>query len=228
MFNKDVLIFLCLVAAALGLSYVPFAHVPFSWTSTFFHEISHGLAALVSGGRIVSVALETNGAGLCVTLGGSAFLITFSGYAGTVLWGMLIYKAVDHEVRPVANAVCAAISALILVTLTLWADNVLTRAILLAILSIFVALFWFRESVSLRYPLQFIALYVVLDGIRAPLYLIDGRSIGDGEGLAELTFIPEFVWIALWFGMAVYGLVFLFQQEFRSSKNEFVDSDTLP
>ena len=55
----------------------------------FLHEISHGLAAALTGGRIVAIGLTFDEGGVCVTDGGSRFLILNAGYLGSLFWGAL-------------------------------------------------------------------------------------------------------------------------------------------
>jgi Peptidase M50B-like len=55
----------------------------------FLHEISHGLAAALTGGRIVAIGLTFDEGGVCITQGGSRFLILNAGYLGSLFWGAL-------------------------------------------------------------------------------------------------------------------------------------------
>jgi Peptidase M50B-like len=55
----------------------------------FLHEISHGLAAALTGGRIVAIGLTFDEGGVCITAGGSRFLILNAGYLGSLFWGAL-------------------------------------------------------------------------------------------------------------------------------------------
>jgi Peptidase M50B-like len=55
----------------------------------FLHEISHGLAAALTGGRIVAIGLTFDEGGVCITDGGSRFLILNAGYLGSLFWGAL-------------------------------------------------------------------------------------------------------------------------------------------
>jgi Peptidase M50B-like len=55
----------------------------------FLHEISHGLAAALTGGRIVTIGLTFDEGGVCITAGGSRFLILNAGYLGSLFWGAL-------------------------------------------------------------------------------------------------------------------------------------------
>ena len=57
---------------------------------TFLHESSHGLAAVLTGGRIDKITVEANGSGLCFTRGGWRWLILPAGYLGSMFWGSVI------------------------------------------------------------------------------------------------------------------------------------------
>ena len=56
----------------------------------FMHEVSHGLAAIVTGGRIVEIQVNPQQGGHALTQGGSRFWTLTAGYLGSLLWGGLI------------------------------------------------------------------------------------------------------------------------------------------
>lgn len=56
----------------------------------FLHELSHGLAAIATGGSIHSIELTSDEGGLANTRGGSSFLILNAGYLGSLLWGVAL------------------------------------------------------------------------------------------------------------------------------------------
>ena len=64
-----------------------FVVFPFRIFVVLLHEISHGLAAVASGGAIESIELSFDEGGVCNTRGGSAFLILNAGYLGSLIWG---------------------------------------------------------------------------------------------------------------------------------------------
>lgn len=57
----------------------------------FFHELSHGLAAVFTGGKIVSLTLSSDEGGLATTQGGNLFLIISAGYVGSLLFGVALF-----------------------------------------------------------------------------------------------------------------------------------------
>jgi hypothetical protein len=205
-FKHRLLLLICL---AIIIDFIPYVRLPFIWTETFFHEISHGISALASGGKILSIKLNYNGSGLCLTQGGIRFLVSFSGYAGSALFGMMLYLLTERSNTISSIAILLIIEATILLALLLWAGSISTYLILTLMLVTFALASRLSRSKNLRYFLKFIAVFVVLDAIRSPLVLIDGRHVGDGATLSNLTFIPEIIWVIIWFliGLScLYGM----------------------
>ncbi len=83
-------IFLFLVSLALWDSILVF---PFKILTVFFHELSHGLAAVVTGGSIEGISLSTDQSGFCITRGGSRWLVLTAGYLGSLAWGSALLLA---------------------------------------------------------------------------------------------------------------------------------------
>ncbi|VAW67556.1 hypothetical protein MNBD_GAMMA09-2274 [hydrothermal vent metagenome] len=205
------------IVAAFVIDYLPLINLPFLWSETFFHEISHGLAALVSGGSIVKINLYFNGSGLCTTRGGWHPLVSFSGYAGSALWGLLIYRVADSLTVKHARVLVSVFIAMFLLTLILWARDVSTIAILLVLLAMYTLPLYFSFKKAVKYFIQLVGIFVLLDAIRSPLYLLDGRSLGDGAALSELFLLPEIFWIGCWFVIAVACLYSLWTSSRRRS-----------
>jgi membrane-associated protease RseP (regulator of RpoE activity) len=200
--------FWLILCAALILSQIPIISIPFKWLESYFHEISHGLAALFTGGSIVRIQLFSNGAGLCTTRGGMSFLISFMGYAGAALWGMCIYYIATIHQR-IAQILSGIIALLLLTTLIFWARDLLTLLIITALLALVVLKFKYSKLSYLQVSLQLTGVLILLNSVKSPWYLIDGRNIGDGAALSQLTGIPEFLWVIVWFSIGVGGIILL-------------------
>ena len=213
--NSDFLAFLAMLALAMAVSWVPILHTPFSWMETFFHEISHGLAALLTGGDVRAMRLELNGSGLCTVRGGVLFIIAFAGYAGAALWGGLIYLIADHVSARSADRIAFAIAGLIAMTAIFWARDPVTWLILAAIAVPFVVILITKTLPGEREVIQFCGLYVLINAIRAPLHLIDGSDRGDGATLQQLTWVPEIVWVLIWMALGLATLVLLFRRHLK-------------
>lgn len=87
----------------LGLIIVTFVFTAFFWNSPFIypvkiftvllHEISHGLAAVLTGGSLVRIELSPGLGGVAYTDGGSRVAILTAGYLGSCIFGGLIMVA---------------------------------------------------------------------------------------------------------------------------------------
>jgi hypothetical protein len=202
-FLSDYGIFAGMILGAFLLGLTPLRY-PFQWLETYYHELSHGLMALLTWGKVGRIKLRFDGSGWCSTMGGSRILILLAGYMGAALWGGYIYLAgwlLGNEGS--LTPLYVELSLLAVATL-LWVRDPVTLLIMAAA----GALYWLPTQYAFlqahaSFILQFIGIYVMLNAIRAPLHLIDGQHVGDGAMLADITFIPEGVWIALWLAFAM-------------------------
>lgn len=209
----DYAVFGGLVVAALLLGMTRLGR-PLQWAETFYHELSHGIACLLTLGRVRRISLKFNGSGSCTSSGGWRFLILISGYAGAAVWGGLLYLVGAFLQGGGAVLWLELEMAVIVIVLLLWVRDLQTLAILLFLLAVYtLALLHGRSVVPgldiIPWVLQFMGIYVLLNAIRAPLHLLDGQHVGDGAALQDMfRVIPEIVWVLLWFGFALLVLAF--------------------
>ena len=57
---------------------------------------------------------------------------------------------------------------------------------------------------------------MLINSLMSPLYLLDGQARGDGAALADLTFIPEVIWVAIWFSVALFAIYRLSKVSLRA------------
>ena len=200
--------FYFVLLAGVVVMQIPIISIPFKWLESYFHEISHGIAALLTGGDIVRIQLFPNGAGLCTTRGGSAFFISFFGYAGAAIWGVIYYAMAGLHHR-IAQAFAVILACLFIATLVLWSRDLLTIAIILVLLALVLIKVKLKQSLYLQFSLQVTAVMVLLNSLKSPWYLIDGRNLGDGSALAQQTGIPEIIWVICWCVLSITGIVVL-------------------
>jgi hypothetical protein len=167
------------------------------------HEISHGLAAVATGGAIERIELSANEGGVCVTRGGSRFLILGAGYLGSLLWGALFLvlgarTRLDRPVLAVLGFGLLAVTIVYVRSLFGFTYGVLAGAALVAVA---VALPAAVSDALLRLLGVVSCLYVVRD-IASDLLLRDIPG-SDANALASLTGIPGVVWGGVWIVAAV-------------------------
>ena len=82
--------------------------VPVKYLTVFFHEMSHGIMAILTGGSIVTLNLNFQQGGLCVSRGGIFSLILCAGYLGSLIWGcvLLILSGKYRKSKEIINFLC--------------------------------------------------------------------------------------------------------------------------
>jgi len=212
--------FAMLALAAIGTR-LPLVRLPLRWLETFFHEMSHGTAALLTFGRPVRLELHWRGSGMMTSRGGWRIPILFFGYTGASLWGLVIYLAGFYMGQEDAVVLLAALFFYIVVCTVLFVRDVMTLFIMSALgLVFFVPLIYSHLPF---YPdlLRFIGLGVGFNALKAPLDLIDGKLVGDGADLQKITFIPEGVWILLWFTIGLFSILYMWQIPLEAEQRLF-------
>ncbi len=106
---------------------------PLKMLVVFFHELSHGLAAKLTGGDIVRIELDHRQGGLCVTRGGWRFVITSAGYLGSMLWGGVILVAAARTRYD--RHIMGALGAILLLAALLWVRPLISFASVFVVLT---------------------------------------------------------------------------------------------
>ncbi|KIO35661.1 M50 family metallopeptidase [Shewanella sp. cp20] len=189
-------LFMVELLLALVLIRIPYLSVPFKWLESYFHEVSHALATLFSGGIVSHIELYPNGAGLCVSQGGWPVLIGFAGYFGAALWGLLIFHLATWAKGIRVSFSCLGL--VVLASIVLWGRDLLTVAILLMLALLFLLPLKLSHSPLLTFALRVMALMVMLNALASPTVLLGMPGRGDAAMLAEQTWIPAWIWVGVW------------------------------
>jgi len=168
-----------------------------------FHELSHGLAALLTGGSIEGIELSVQQGGVCYTRGGSRFVILNAGYLGSLAWGGLLLVAAargrhDRSTLALLGALLLAVTLVYIRSVFGFAYGLLAGVVLLLI--------------AWKLPEVFSDLLLTVIGTVSCLYAVwdIGSDVlfrhtpgSDAYALAELTHIPALVWGILWVTLAL-------------------------
>jgi Peptidase M50B-like len=192
-----------LVALLLWDTFVVY---PFRLFVVFLHEISHGLAAVLTGGRIVSIGLSFDEGGVCLTRGGSTFLVLNAGYLGSLLWGavFLVLGTKRRQARSVIAAVGLFTLVVTLLYVRTWFGFFYGLAASLALVLVASRLKPVVSEVLLATLGAMSCLYAVWD--IASDVLLRTAAESDASALARLTGLPALLWGALWIGLSLVVL----------------------
>ena len=194
------------------------------------HEISHGLAALLTGGSVERLVLLQDQGGLAFTRGGNRFLILSAGYLGSALWGALFMQLAWTKSSIRSHAIQLIWIALLVVLVLYLRDLYTILYVAGTMLVLFVVGNWgndFLKMLVLWVVGTFSSLYAVFDiftdiladGPFAGLFTVGVGFTNDAQALASITFIPAFAWGLLWSALTI-GL-FLFNVYNLASRRYF-------
>ena len=179
--------------------------LPIKLMTVFFHELSHGLAAILTGGRIIRIDLNLNQGGVCYHQGGWFLIVASAGYLGSLLWGSGIF--LSSLIKGISIRVSQTIAIILIITTGLWIRNIQAIAITVATA---VALLYISANLKEKYCsmfLKFVSLvscfYVVFD-IKDDL-LDRTVPISDAYQISKRIF-PSFMVPA---GSYIIGLIWL-------------------
>jgi hypothetical protein len=167
------------------------------------HELSHGLAAVLTGGEIVKIEISQQVGGVCWTRGGSRFIVASAGYLGSIVWGgIILIIAARTKYDNILGMVTGGL--LILVSL-LYIRNLFGFLFTVGFGVFLLIISYAAKNKIVDILMKFLGmtscLYVIID-IKSDL--IDRSNIGsDADTIAQLLGTQSlsvpigFVWIAI-------------------------------
>jgi hypothetical protein len=185
---------------------------PFRIFVVFLHEISHGIAAVLTGGEIVSIALSANEGGVCVTRGGWPFLVLNAGYLGSLLFGVtfLLLSARRRRAPAVVGAIGGFTFLAALLFVRSWFGFFYCVLFGLALLFVSAKLTTTVSELLLSAIGAMSALYAVAD--MASDAVLRHSSASDAAALARLTGVPAILWGILWIVASIVTLVLVMRR----------------
>ncbi len=191
----------------------------FFWNSFFIypiklfvvltHEMSHGLAAILSGGKLDSILITNSLGGESRTIGGNKLIIVSAGYLGSLLFGATLFVSGHKEkLRKIFSVILAILLILFAAN---YIDGNIGKIASIFFASIFILFpIYFSEAInSYFYKLLGLIsmLYVVID-IKEDI-LTNVYRPSDAQALAAITSISATVCGIIWFGISIGTIFFL-------------------
>jgi hypothetical protein len=187
--------------------------VPFQLFVTLVHELSHGLAALLTGGRFLQFTMASDSSGMATTSGGWRWVIVPAGYLGAAIFGglLLILTLRSNQERR-RRWLAIGLGAFFALATVLFARNLTAVAVGSFSALTLLALGFYGPPLLLLFGLNLLAIQSILNGIDSLLGLTRLNAgpfqlPNDAQTMASLTHIPALFWAALWSLTAVAILI---------------------
>jgi hypothetical protein len=173
---------------------------PFRLFGTFVHELSHGLAAIATGGEFQRFSVQPDLSGLAWSAGGIRVIVSSAGYIGSAIFGGVLIAL--HASRLSARTLLLGMALVFGLLCLLFVRNlfgvasglVLTAALAYAGLKL--AEPW-RDGLF-----KVLALQLILDGYNSLFTVLRlahaGDTQTDAHAMAQLTWLPASLWAVIW------------------------------
>lgn len=181
---------------------------PFRLLTTFVHELSHGLAAILTGGAFERFVVHRDRGGLAHIRGGSRLVVASAGYLGPALLGggLILLSATSVAVSSILLAMGVGLALLCLA----FVRNLFgfVAGMLLA-LGLGLA-GWYLPEQHAAVLFALLAMQLPLDAVNSLFELMRhslrpprGGQPSDAQVMARVTRIPAVVWALLWLVLAL-------------------------
>jgi hypothetical protein len=166
-----------------------------------FHELSHAIATVLTGGEVEAISLSPNQGGLTLSRGGWPFVILNAGYVGSLAWGVALLASARNP--RVAAGTVVGLSALLFAVSLVYVRPLISFGMLFSLFAVAALAAiskWASaatQAMVLRGVGTFSILYALID-IRDDVFRAGDGAVSDATMLAAATGIPAFVWGAVW------------------------------
>ena len=192
-----------LAFALLVLWQVPYLNwlvYPFRLFGTFVHELSHGLAAILTGGEFQRFSVSYDLSGLAWSAGGIRRIVASAGYIGSAIFGGVLIAL--HARWFSARVLLLGMGVVFGVLCVLFVRNLfgVASALVLTFALLFAGV-KFNEAWR-DWLFKVLALTLILDGYNSLFTVFrlagDGRVETDAHAMAQMTWLPATAWSVLW------------------------------
>lgn len=190
---------------------------PFRLFGTFVHELSHGLAAIGTGGQFQRFSVSPDLSGLAWSAGGIRVIVSSAGYIGSAIFGGVLIAL--HARWFSARTLLLGMAAVFAVLCLLFVRNLYGVATAL-VLTAAMAYAGLKFSEPWRDGLlKVLALQLILDGYNSLFTVFalsrTGNAQTDAAAMAQLTWLPATFWAVLWMLVSTVIVFFVLRYAMR-------------
>lgn len=216
--NKLEIIFIVGVILTSFFLWDTFIIYPVKIFVVLLHEMSHGIASIITGGKLQSIHINEFLGGSSWSTGGNSLVIAFAGYLGSLIFGALLFISAYDSNK--SKWICSILAVLLIIFAFYFIDGLLGILVSIAFaLLLFISPRMFNKTFHL-YLVKSLgllsSLYVFID-IKNDLITLTLRE-SDTQVVASITSVPAIVWGFLWLFISLAVIIYL--MKFGYSKNK--------
>jgi hypothetical protein len=219
--RRDVLLIVGLAFVSVLLWNIPLIKLffyPFRVLNVFVHELSHGFAAAMSGGRFDRFVVNPEISGAAYRYGGAHLIVAPAGYLGAALFGAFLILLSATSIS--ARAILMGMSILLALACLFFVANCFGYVAGWGLSALLFYVGWQLDDSGAAAVLLFLAVQLILASFESLFVLLDlsrrGRGRGsDAEKMEAITGIPAASWALLWCFAAVAILVWSITVAYR-------------
>lgn len=191
---------------------------PFKLLVVFFHESSHAIVTLLTGGSVEEFVINPQQGGHVLSRGGNRFMTLSAGYLGSLLWGVTIYIASVKSFYDKALTAILGMSVLLMTVFMAsdafsWFFGLASGVIMLL----------FARYLPNKYNDFFLRLLALTNMLYVPLDIYSdtlSRSHlrSDAYMLAEYTGVSTVLWGGLWLLISLIVIFYCLKWSLRQTK----------
>lgn len=219
--------------AVIGVPYLPGGTIilyPFFILTTWFHEMGHGLTAVMLGMEFDRLVIEANGNGYALTgaapdtWGITHALVSAGGPLGPAIAGaVMILASAQKRWRRLA---LLALAACMILSTAVWVRSLVGWAVLVPLAVVIVAIAEKASDEVSRFTLQFLGVHAAISMFGQWDYLFSEgaviagkRQLSDTGAMAQYLVLPYQLWAAILIGTAALIIGGALRRVLRAKRN---------
>ena len=244
--DRNLLIACCVLILAMNITEGRYLLYPFRIFATWIHEMCHGMAAIIMGGRIAKLEIFKDGSGLAYTATRGEWrqaFVSSAGYPGTAVTGCLLLLFRRNTLGPTIGTI--GLGVCLVFSCIRWVRNSFGLWVLVSEGIFLILCGWKLPAVLLDNLYNFLAATCCLNAVESiqDLFGSDDYMVGgqvstttDAHAVADIWGGDYRLWASVWLCLSLVltaiGIVYALDahetQWFKGDKNYSVNNVSVP
>ncbi len=197
----------------MGGSFGTLLLYPVTMLVTFLHEFGHAMGAILTGGSVEGLQVNSDGSGYTTTRGGSPAVVLMGGYLGSAVLGNILFR-IGARHHHLAQATLLVMAGFMSLAGILWFES-FESTVILWVFALSLAIIALKTRAD-----QDVLMFL---GLAAVLYIIQDFNVGPSSDLAMYEKVVGLfsaqVWMYIWLGLAALLFYWNLSGVFRKNRS---------